>query len=83
MTRRDWPEDIKDAARRICNGMFSGHRELYFDDICRAISDERARCGKLAAPVGPYSSEWSDYEKQAYDLRTVIHRAIVNGEVAR
>lgn len=43
----DWPQDVKDTAHAACNRMFSGHREMYFDDICRVIMDERERCAAL------------------------------------
>lgn len=44
MNITDWPQDVKDTVQRACNNMFSGHRELYFADLCRLIMDERMRC---------------------------------------
>lgn len=44
--------------------------------IARAIMNERIRCALIAAPL-PIEPDDSDYEKQAYDIRAVIHDAIL------
>lgn len=46
--------------------------------IAKAIADERLRCANIAAPL-PIEPDESDTEKQAHDIRAVIHVAIIRG----
>lgn len=46
--------------------------------IAKAIAAERQRCANIAAPL-PIDPDESDIEKQAHDIRSVIHAAILAG----
>lgn len=44
--------------------------------IAAAIAGERFRCAEIAKPL-PIEPDESDIEKQAHDIRSVIHAAIL------
>jgi hypothetical protein len=46
-----FPADVLAKAREVSANMLSGHRDLYVEDIARAIMDERNRCEQIAHTV--------------------------------
>lgn len=55
-------------------GMFSHPSELA-KAIDEAIAEEREACAKAADPI-EHGGPWTDIEKQAYDVRSVVASAI-------
>ncbi len=43
-----FPRDVFDAAKAVCAGFFTGHRELYVTEIAAAIMAERERAAVVA-----------------------------------
>ncbi len=78
----DIPQDIWGLARRIWAEMATVNHDAPqkhsfndCDEIARAILAERERCAKIASPF-PLDDDPSDYEKQAWDIRTHITEGI-------
>jgi hypothetical protein len=61
------------AMIRNLDGQFCAQCQLVED----AFNAEREACAKVADPI-EHSGPWTDVEKQAYDVRTVIAAAIRN-----